>query len=238
MYMNIEYLWNGIRLLQPDGEFRIGTDSVLISDFMTLPKGARVCDLGSGSGTLSLLLCGRDSDCSVTGIELQESAYRLFCRNIEENALRDRITPILGDLRNVREYLPAGSFECVVSNPPYFPVASGGISPNDALAIARTELCCNLEDICAAAQWLLKYGGTFSIVHKPDRLCDIICTMRAHKLEPKKIRFVRHTQNAPVCLVMIEGKLGAKSGLSYLPDLLEYTPDGAETDEYRTIYHH
>lgn len=236
--MDIEYLWNGIRLLQPNGAFRIGTDSVLVSDFMTLPKGANVCDLGSGSGTISLLLCGRDADCTVTGVELQEAAYQLFCRNIEENKLSDRITPICGDLRNIRSLLPAGGFECVVSNPPYFPVTSGGISPNDALAIARTEVCCTLEDICAAAQWLLKYGGTFALVHKPERLCDLICTMREHKIEPKKIRFVRHTQNAPVCLVMVEGKLGAKSGLSYLPDLLQYTQDGEETEEYRTIYHH
>lgn len=236
--MNIEYLWNGIRLLQPDDAFRIGTDSVLISDFMTLPKGANICDLGSGSGTIPLLLCGRSNDCHVTGIELQEPAYDLFCRNIDENALSDRITPVLGDLRNIRMLLKPGSFDCVVSNPPYFPVASGGISPNDALAIARTELCCTLDDICAAAQWLLKYGGTFALVHKPDRLCDVICAMRSHKIEPKKIRFVRHSQDSPVCLVMLEGKLGAKSGLRYAPDLLEYTPDGRETEEYRTIYHH
>lgn len=236
--MKTEYLWNGIRLLQPEDAFRIGTDSVLISDFMTLPKGAKVCDLGSGSGTISLLLCGRSADCHVTGVELQEQAHALFCQNIRENKLEARVTPVLGDLREIRTLLRAGSFDCVVSNPPYFPPSGGEISPNNALAIARTELCCTPEDICAAAQWLLKYGGTLAVVHKPERLCDLICTMRTHKIEPKRIRFVRHSINSPVCLVMLEGKLGAKSGLRYAPDLLQYTPSGEETEEYRTIYHH
>lgn len=232
-----EALWNGIRLLQADDIFRLGTDSVLAADFLTLPKNARVVDLGAGAGTIGLLLCANDDSCHVTGVELQSRAAQMAQTNIDANALQDRMEILQGDLREIRQLLPANRFDCVISNPPYFPVGSGKTSADEALAIARTELCCKIDDVCAAAAWLLRYGGSFTIVHRPERLCDLICSMRAHRIEPKRIRFVRHMAHSPVCLVLLEGRSGAKSGLQYLPDLIEFEPDGSETAEYRTIYH-
>lgn len=233
----IESLWNGIRLMQSEDGFRLGTDSVLVADFLTLPRRAQVADLGAGSGTIGLLLCARDESCQVTGIEIQPRACEIARQNIVLNQLDHRFTVLQADLRQIRSQLPANGFDCVVANPPYFPVGSGKTSQTEALAIARTELCCTLADVCSAAGWLLRYGGSFAIVHRPERLCDLICHMRANQIEPKRIRFVRHTSQSPVCLVLLEGRSGAKPGLTYASDLIQFRADGTETDEYRTIYH-
>lgn len=232
-----ETLWNGIHLVQSDDAFRLGTDAILAADFLTLPHGARVADLGTGSGAIGLLLCGRDESCRVTGVEIQADACALARQNIARNQLHDRFSLVCGDLRQIQNHLPANRFDCVIANPPYFPVGSGKTSSTEALMIARTEVCCTLADVCRAAAWLLRYGGYFTLVHRPERLCDIICQMRANQIEPKRIRFVRHNAQAAVCLVLLEGRSGAKPGLSYLPDLIEFEADGTETDEYRMIYH-
>lgn len=230
-----EMLWNGVRMLQPDGGFRLGTDSVLLAQFLTLPPRARIADLGSGCGTLGLLLCASDPDCAVTGVELDERAHALARQNIEANGLQARLSSVLGDVRAVRALFPAGSFSCVISNPPYFPVGSGKVSRTNAAA--RSEETLPLCELCKAAAWLLPSGGRFALVHRPERLCDVFCAMRENGLEPKRIRFVRHSAASPVCLTLIEARRGGRPGLTYLPDFCEFTPDGAETDEYRAAYH-
>ena len=145
----LESLWNGVRMLQPGRGFRLGTDSVLLAEFLSLPANASVADLGAGCGTLGLLLCARDPGCTVTGLELRESACALAQENITLNALSSRLSVRQGDVRGIASYFPACSFDCVISNPPYFPVGSGKVS-EDA-AVARTELCLNLDELCAAA---------------------------------------------------------------------------------------
>ena len=222
-------LWNEICMKQ--GPFRLGTDSVLLSQFMNLPKGAKVADLGAGCGTLGLLLCARSADCSVTGIELDETAYALAQENIALNRL-ERLQVLQGDVREIRQILPANSFDCVISNPPYFPVGSG-----KAANAYRSELTLNLSQLCQAAAWLLPSGGRFALVHRPERLCDLICTMRECGIEPKRVQFVRHNAQAPVCLVLLEGRRGGKPGLTYLPDFIEFELDGSETQAYRAAYH-
>lgn len=236
--MKEEALWNGIRFLQQEDGFRLSTDAVLAADFLTLPTNAAVADLGTGSGAIGLLLCARDASCHVTGIELQADFCRAAMENIAHNRLEQRFSLLHGDLRQIQTLLPANGFDCVIANPPYFPVGCGAVNPEPAMAIARTECCCTLEDLCRAAAWLLKYGGSFALVHRPERLCDLMWQMRANRMEPKRIRFVRHTAASPVCLVLLEGRYGAKPGLQYMPDLIQFTPDGAETEEYRAIYHH
>ncbi len=213
------------------GPFRLGTDSVLLSQFMTLPKGARVADLGAGCGTLGLLLCARSADCRVMGIELDETAYALSQENIALNRL-ERLQILQGDVREIRQILPANSFDCVISNPPYFPVGSG-----KAANAYRSELTLNLSQLCQAAAWLLPSGGRFALVHRPERLCDLICTMRECGIEPKRVQFVRHNAQSPICLVLLEGRRGGKPGLTYLPDFIEFELDGTETEAYRAAYH-
>ncbi len=229
MNAQTESLWNGIVLKR--GPFPLGTDSVLLSHFVSLRRGSRVADLGAGCGTLGLLLAGRDPSCTVTGIELDDAAYAMGLENLTLNAL-PQLRLIQADIRQIRQVLPPGSFDHVISNPPYFPVGSG-----KAANAYRSELTLTLQELCQGAAWLLPSGGTFSLVHRPERLCDLFWELRSNGMEPKRIQFVRHKADAPVCLVLIEARRGGKPGLTYLPDFIEFHPDGSETEEYRAAYH-
>ncbi len=224
----------GIQIGQSEQGFPLGTDSVLLSRFLTVPRSARIADLGAGCGTLGLLLCGLHPDCAVTGLELDPEACRFAQKNIAHNHLNARLEVIQADVRQIRTLLPAGSFDCVISNPPYFPAGSGKVSQQHALA--RTELCLNLAQLCEAAAWLLPSGGRFALVHRPERLCDIIWHMRSNGIEPKRIRFVRHNSTSAACLVLLEGRRGGKPGLQYDPDFIEFNPDGTETEAYCAAY--
>lgn len=230
-----ESLWNGICIEQPDGGFRLGTDSVLLAQFLSLPPRARIADLGAGCGTLGLLLCARDAQVRVVGVELDAQAHQAALENICANALTERLTALLGDVREIRTLLPAGGFDCVIANPPYFPAGSGKVSSRNAMA--RSEETLPLPALCAAAAWLLPSGGRFALVHRPERLCDVFCAMRESGIEPKRVQFVRHTQNAPICLVLVEGRRGGGAGLCFEADFIEFTSDGAETEAYRAAYH-
>ena len=142
-----------------------------------------------------------------------------------------------GDLREYRTLLPANGFDIVVSNPPYYPVSGGAAPEKLPLAIARSEVCCTLFDLCACAAWCLRFGGSFFLVHKPERLTDLLCDLRAVRLEPKRIRFVRHRAENAVNLVLIEARLGGGPGLQFEPDLVLYTQTGELSAAGRRIYH-
>lgn len=229
MEPQIEKLWRGVVLKR--GPFPLGTDSVLLSHFTSLRPSWRVADLGAGCGTLGLLLGAREPSCELTGIELDEAAYAMGLENLSLNP-QVKLNLLRGDVRQIRQILPAGSFDCVVSNPPYFPVGSG-----KAANAYRSELTLTLRQLCQSAAWLLPSGGTFTLVHRPERLCDLFWEMRSHGIEPKRLQFVRHKADAPICLVLVEGRRGGKPGLSYLPDFIEFHSDGSETEAYRAAYH-
>lgn len=229
-----EALWNGIVLHQPSEQFRLGTDSVACAWFAKFPHRAAVADLGCGSGAISLMLLASDPTLHVTGIELQEDAVRAARQNAADNQLD--FQPLHGDLRDIKTLLPPGSMDCAISNPPYFPVGSGKTAAG-VLAQARSEETCTLSQLIQAAAWLLKYGGRFVLVHRPERLADLMWHLRENQLEPKRIRFVRHKSQSPVNLVLLEARKGGKTGLSYEPDLILWNDDGTETEEYTRMYH-
>ena len=207
---------------------------MVLADFVRLPKAAQVADLGSGGGVLGLLLCGRYSDCTVTGVELCQQAHQAALENIDRNGL-GRLRSVLGDLRKVRTILPGGAFSCAVSNPPYF---SGGLpSSGVAGSQARQESACTLSDVYQAASWLLRFGGDFFLVHRPERLADLMALGRQWNLEPKLLQLVRHKPASSASLVLLQCRKGAKPGLRLLPDLILFHPDGSPTSRYREIYH-
>lgn len=214
--------------------FPLSTDSMLLASFVRVRKGERVADLGSGCGTLGLLLCARREDCSVEGIELQESVHLCALENIARNGLTGRLFSHLGDVRRISDLFSPGSFHSVISNPPYFPAGSGKISQRQSIARSEETLC--LTELCRAAAWLLPTGGRFSLVHRPERLCDVFCALREAGLEPKRLQWVRHKADTPACLVLIEAVRGGKPGLSYEKDLIEFEADGSPTEAYRAAY--
>lgn len=232
--MHTETLWNGFVLHQPHDRFRLGTDSVVCAAFAGFSKGSRVADLGCGSGAIAMMLLASDPSVQLTGIELDDEAASAAQKNAQQCS--ERFSVIQGDLRQVRHLLPAGSMDCCISNPPYFPIGSGK-QAEGPLGRARSEETLTLSQLTEAASWLLPTGGRFVLVHRPERLADLIWELRKALLEPKRIRFVRHQAATPVSLVLLEAKKGGKPGLSYEPDLVLFSPDGTETPEYRTIYH-
>ena len=225
-----------MRIIQDSGAFALSTDSVLLADFCTPIHAETVIDLGCGGCSLGVLLCACNEGCRVTGVEIQTAACEIARENILVNALEDRLQVICADLR---EYA-AGKhpkFDAAVSNPPYFPVQSGAVAKDETQAIARTERCCTFDELCTAAARLLNYGGSFFLVHRPERLAELMSTLRAHRLEPKRLRFVRNNDQADVCLILMESRLGAGIGLDVEHDLILSNPDGTPTGEYRRIYH-
>ncbi len=216
--------------LELSGGFPLSTDSMVLADFVKLPKNAAVLDQGSGCGTLGLLLCARNESCRVTGIELDEAAHNAALQNIARNALVPRLSSICADLRTMP--FEPGGFHVCVSNPPYF---SGGES-SKATPIARRDDHCAPKELFRAAAWALQYGGDLYLVHKPEKLAQLIGCATAEGLEPKRLLLVRHKPDAPVALIALQCRKGGKPGLVW-EELCLHHADGSPTAEYRSIYH-
>lgn len=226
----MEQLQGGFTLDTAADAFPLSTDSMLLGDFVRLPKNARVLDLGSGSGVLGLLLCARDSQCSVIGVELDEKAHAVAQANIERNDLGRRLSSICADLRTVA--LPKGHFHVCVSNPPYF---SGGPA-SLTHPTARREDSCSVESLFHTAAGALRYGGDFFLVHRPEKLAQLCACGSANGLEPKHLRLVRHRQDGPISLILLQCRKGGKVGLK-IDEIFLFDTDGAPSAQYRSIYH-
>ena len=227
----MEYLPNGITLALGEGSFPLSTDSVLLAHFVKLRKNARILDLGSGCGTLGLALCAKDPSCHVTGFEISRSDHETALENIRSNNLEDRLVSLCRDLRDFPGEL-GGTFHCCVSNPPYF---SGGPA-SQATPLARRDDCCTPNDLFSAAASALQYGGDFYLVHKPEKLAQLIACGAAKGLEAKNLLLVRHKEAGPIALILLQFRKGGKPGL-LLHERCLFDSRGEPTDYYREVYH-
>ena len=185
---------------------------------------------------LGALLLTREPSLTVTGLELRENACRLARRTAQRSGWQERLLCRQGDLRRREDLPPAGGFDLVVSNPPYFPPKAGRVSPQETRSVARSEVVCTLEDVCRAAGWLLRWGGRFCVVFPTERLAELLEMARRFGLEPKRLRLVQHDAVGAPGLVLLECRRGGKPGLRAEPTLLLYGPDGRETAEHRRAY--
>ena len=231
-------LWPGTRFLPASAGFPLGTDSVLLSDFA---RGSgrirRVADLGCGAGVLTVLLLQKFPASAAFGIEIQPEASDVCRENLKLNGLSDRAEIRCGDLRERGALPEAGSFDLIVSNPPYFAAGSGYTAPEEHRAAARDERFCTLHDVCRAAAYLCRWGGSFAVVHRPERLSELLCAMTGCGLEPKRLRLVCRDAGCAPGLALVEGRRGGRPGLTIEPALYLQNPDGTESAEYQRIYH-
>ena len=227
----METLANGFTLDIPQGAFPLSTDSILLADFVRLPKNARVLDLGAGCGTLGILLCAKDDNCCVTGIELSETAHTASLSNIAANSLQPRMKSICADIRNTHEDFSAGSFDVCVSNPPYY---SGGPTSTHH-STARRQDFCTTEQLCQAAAHALRYGGDFFLVHKPENLAHICVCASKSGMEVKELCLVRHKKDAQPNMILIKCRKGGKPGMN-LTELYLFHSDSSPTDYYKKLY--
>ena len=235
--MNYDELWpGGPRFRQVEGSFRLSTDSVLLAHFVSKIRAKSVMDLGCGAGVLTVLLHVSHPNANIGGLEIQPESAELCRDNLQENGF-DNSGILTADLRTHRTLLTAGAYDLVVSNPPYFATDSGYTAPEPGRATARDERSCTLDDLCTAAAYLTRWGGAFALVHRPERLSEIFCTLTAHGLEPKRLRMVQYRQGSAPNLVLIESRRGGKPGLSIEAPLLLTNDEGGDSNEVKQIYH-
>lgn len=228
----MEQLYNGYTLNICAGAFPLSTDTIALSGFVKLPKNAAVLDLGSGCGSLGLLLCANDPGCTVTGIEISQAAHAAAQENITANGLPGRLHSICADMRSIDKLVTAGSFHCCVANPPYF---SAG-PRSRTVPIARRNDTCSTDELFAAAAWALRYGGDFFLVHRPEKLSELCACGAKYSLEPKRLQLLRHQEGGPVSLILLACRKGGKPGLIWEEESL-HCQDGTPTDYYRKLYH-
>lgn len=194
----------------------LGTDSLLLSRFCTVKRGAKVLDLGCGVGVLGVLLAERCENLILDGVELNPASAALAERNLSENGLTGRI--LWGDMRS-EGWFTEGHYDLVLSNPPYFPERTG-FHATQRNAEARSELTCTLSDLCRSAAPRLKTGGRFAVVCRTERLTDLLCAMRDNGIEPKRLQMVQTAPHKPPKLFLCEGIRQGGNGLKIEPNLV------------------
>lgn len=227
---------NGYQIIQSPEKFCFGMDAVLLSGFATAPEGARVLDLGTGTGIIPILMAAKTDAKELIGLEIQEESADMAQRSVVLNDLQDKVRIVQGDIKEAGHIFDAASFDVVTSNPPYMIGGHGLKNPDGPKAIARHEVLCDLEDVIRAAARCLKSGGKFYMVHRPFRLAEIMVLMHEYKVEPKRMQLVYPYADKEPNMVLIEGARGGRSRLTVEKPLIIYEAPGKYTPEIYDIY--
>lgn len=226
-----------LHIIQSTQDFRFSMDSVLLADFASLRNHIRICDLGTGTGIIPLLLYGRNNTVTCDAVEIRESAAERAERSVKLNHASEHIRLHCGDLRNIRSILSHGQYSLVTCNPPYAAAGAAIPSPFPAIQGARQEENCTFEDVVVAANWLLKYHGKFCFMLPAHRFGEALDTLKKYQLEAKRIRMVHSFVDKEARLVLIEAMKGVASGMQVMPPLIIHNADGGDTEELKRIYH-
>ena len=230
--------YDNMKIVQDDEYFNFSLDSVLLPNFIELKKDTqKILDLGTGNAPIPLIFSCLNESAHIYGVEIQKKIYDLAVESVKMNNLEDRITLINDDMKNLDKYFDINSFDVIVSNPPYFKLnEESNINESIEKTIARHELKINLDDVVRIANKYLKNNGSFGMVHRTDRLIEIIETMRKYNIEPKRIRLIYPKENKESNMVLIEGRKNGKVGLKIMPPLIAHESDGNYTYEVYKMF--
>lgn len=227
---------NGYQIIQDAKRFCFGMDAVLLSGFARVKDGARVLDLGTGTGIIPILLEAKTGAAHLTGLEIQPDSADMARRSVKLNGLENKIDIVTGDLKEAGSLFDAASFDVVISNPPYMIGQHGITNPEDAKAIARHEVLCTLRDVIEQAAKLLRPGGNFFMVHRPFRLAEIMVLLHEYKLEPKRMQLVYPYVDKEPNMVLIEANRGGRPRMTVEKPLIVYRKPGVYMPEIYDIY--
>ena len=219
----------GYRLIQKPKGFCFGVDAVL-------KKNQRVLDLCTGSGVIPILLAAKTEGAHFSGLELQEEYADMAGRSVQMNGLEEKINIICGDVKDIKKLFAPASFQVVTVNPPYMTEHHGLTNLYEPKTIARHEVMVSLEDVVAAAGYVLPESGSFFMIHKPFRLAEIFKIMKKYHLEPKRMRLVHPSVEKEPTMVLIEGLKGGRERITVEPPLIIYKEQGVYHDEISRIY--
>ena len=226
---------SGRKIIQHEKEFCFSMDAVLISHFPKFKKNFKVLDLGTGTGVIPLLIA--DEVEKIVAVEINSQMAEIARRNFFLNNLQEKISLVEGDYRKHRELFKAESFDLVIANPPYVPVKNGEVNKFKGVAYARHEFTATLEDVVKAARFVLKFHGSFCMVHLASRLCEIVDSLHKNQFEMKRLQLIQPKKNRDANLIMLEAIVGGKPGnLKILPPLVVHEENNSYTDEIKKIY--
>ncbi len=226
-----------LKIIQNKDWFCFGIDAVLLANYAKkIKKNSYVLDLGTGTGIIPILLCGKTQLKKIVGIEIQKQVCDMAKRSIAYNKLEERFEIICDDILNIEKYYPKQTFDVVVTNPPYKKQGTGMTNMSENKKISRHEITANIEDFIKTAKDMLKDKGELYMVHHPERLVDIFSSMRKYKVEPKEIRFVCSKEGEIPKLVLIKGIKNASPFLKIIPNLYIYQKNGEYTQEIKDMY--
>ena len=228
---------NNLKIIQNKNGFCFGMDSVLLSDFAkNIKPNTKVIDLGTGTGILPILLSAKTKASKIVGIEIQEDVANMANRSVELNNLQNRLEIICENIKNLKNVYETNSFDAIVTNPPYKTKGTGGINKLKSKLISRHEITADLEDFISISSYLLKDQSNIYMVHRPERLVDILSIFRKYKLEPKELKLVQPNCGKAPNLVLIKATKNAKPFLKIDKPLYIYKSDGTYTEELLKIY--
>ena len=214
-------------------EHRFGTDAFLLADFARPRHKDTVCDLCTGCGIIAMIMSRNFQPKKIYAVELQQKAYDQLRLSIEKSGADENTFAVLGDLKEWKSSEPIDVITC---NPPYKISGTGAKNNSHAVSIARHEIECTVDDVCAAAAKNLRFGGRLCICNRPERLSDIITAMRANGIEPKRLRTVHKNPDCAPWLILVEGHKGGNNFIQIEKPLFVRTKDGGISEEMQGIY--
>lgn len=229
--------YQDLKIYQNTDMFQFSLDSVMLANFVTINKKINnILDIGTGNAVIPIIL-SKKTNAKITGVEIQKQSYELACKSLKLNNLEKRIEIINDDIKNYYKNIETETFDVITCNPPFFKLEEqSNLNDSDYKKIARHEIALNLEDIIQISKKLLKNKGRLAMVHRPERLIEIITIMKNNNIEPKKICFLYPKQNKEANILLIEGIKNGKPGIKILPPIISHNEDGSYSDKIKIFF--